>query len=276
MFTKSIFLVFFTISASSSLYLECTYSMRTHWTVPNIYTCTARIIAVGDPRIVTDVSRNHLAGRNNSDVRGLSFRNQGITELPTNIAEFFPNVEAIDTTNTLERITREDLEVFPRLRELHLNNNNVRIIETNLFAGNPNMSAISFISNPVAHVAHGVFDNLTQLTQLRFDAVACHSQAAVNRAGVLNLIGRLAVMCPPTFDMNFEMIEERLLNGLNFKTTVDEQISVRINPITYSLFQVNERLAEVERQLNSLKKEVQNLTLVKDFLKANQGQVVRI
>jgi Leucine rich repeat len=261
------------ILTTTALYLDCTYSMRSHWTVPNIYTCTARPIFVGDPHNVTDVSQNHLAGRNNSDVKGLSIRNHNIKVLPRNVDQFFTNIEAIDITNTLEEISREDLAVFPNLKELHLNDNKVQVINSNLFQGNPLMSAISFISNPIRNVAAGVFDDLADLVQLRFDGVACHSQAATNRATVNALIPRISVQCPPTFDMNFEMIEKRLLNGVGIKKVVDEQVSERINPLTWSVFQVNHRLYEIEEKMKQLEKEIQNLSLVKEFLKNNQQKL---
>jgi hypothetical protein len=222
------------------------------------------------------VSRNHLAGRNHSDVRGLSFQNQGIRELPTNVEQFFPNIESIDVTTTLEELSREDLSAFPRLRELHLNNNRVQVINSNLFAGNPEMVSISFISNPVRNVASGVFDHLVNLTQLRFDGVACHNGAGTTRATVLTLLPRIATMCPPTFDMNFEMIEDRLLNGSKFQTKVDAQVSERINPLTFSVFQINQRLTQVEEEIKKLQREISNLTMIKDFLKENQGKMIRI
>lgn len=269
---KTIFIALTLISIASSLYLECTYSVRSFWTVPNIYTCTARIISVGDHRNVTDVSRNHLDGRSNSDVKGLSFRTLESKVLPLNIHEFFPNIESIDAKNTLEELSREELSVFPKLKELLLNDNKVQVINSNLFAGNPNMTSISFIRNPVRNVAAGVFDHLSQLTKLHFDGVTCHSQAAVNRDDVLNLIAKIIVQCPPTFDMNFEMIEERLLNGLMFHKKMDEHVSELINPLTYSVFQVNKRLDEVDEQIKKLEREIQNLTLVKQFLQNQQGK----
>jgi Leucine rich repeat len=207
------------------------------------------VIEVGDIHRVTDVSRNHLAGRDNSDVKGLSITNQDIGFLPFNIHEFFPNLETIDATNAFKEISREALIGFPKLRQLHLNTNKIQIIEPNLFEGNPNMIAISFVNNPVKHVAYNVFTNLTSLHSLRFDFATCHSQAAeLNRANVELLMFRLLVNCPPTFAMT----ENKILSGIEFEKTIDEQIAERVNPLMWTIHEMNDKIKELEERLARL------------------------
>lgn len=190
-----------------------------------------------------------MAGRTNSDVKGLSITNQNIGFLPFNLQEFFPNLETIDATNAFTEINRKALKGLSKLKQLHLNTNRIQIIEPNLFEGNPNMIAISFLNNPVLHVAHNVFKNLPFLHSLRFDLATCHSGLAEqNRAGVELLIFRLFVNCPPTF----EMTEEKLFDGVKFEKSIDEQISERMNPLVWTIHEMSEKIRELEERLLKL------------------------
>lgn len=242
--------------AASSLYLECSYVTRTVWTDSNAYTCNARVINVGDLRSVSDVSRNHLAGKNHYSVNGILFSNQGIRVLPTNIDVFFENIETIQVTISLEEISQDDLSKFPKLKELHLNSNKIQVIDSNLFAGNPLMTSISFISNPIRNVAPEVFDRLSNLINLRFDGVTCHSQAAFNRNDVSKLIAVIAVKCPATFEMNFEIFKARVMNELSSERNSD-----------------NQRFSKLNEEIHNLKLEIQEMSIVKEFLKNNQGRL---
>lgn len=228
------------LTISSGLIIDCDYSIVTNWNIPTIYTCTARVIFVGDSQNVSDVSFNHMDGKDNSDVKGIIFKNQVLNFAPANIESFFPNLESYDlSASIVEELRSEHLRGLSRLKEFRFDKNNLRIIESNLFRENPLLTWISFEDNPVRHVGHRVFDELQLLHTLSFHGHedACTNQSVSdNRTDVDLLLFQLIVNCPPTF----EMTQTRIVNGVQLQTQIDKQITDRLDPITMLLLQIEE------------------------------------
>lgn len=222
------------------------------------YTCEARVIFEGDQRNVTEVSQNHLTGKNNSDVKNLMIRNQVLGLVPRNIGDFFPNLEALDIVNAeITEISRGDFAGLPQLRQLDFFRNNISHLGSNLFEGSPLMEAFSLYYNPVSRVGYDAFKGLDQLTSLHFSVTKCiNERADEDRVSVEELIFMLAVNCPPTL----AMIEADVINGFEFKRTIDLQIADRVNPLTYHVFELEGilnsheiRIAQIEQELIELK-----------------------
>ena len=64
----SIIIFFAFCVAVNSIILDCSYSMQSARRLYNMYTCTGKIIFVGDLKTVSDVSHNHMANQSNSNV----------------------------------------------------------------------------------------------------------------------------------------------------------------------------------------------------------------
>lgn len=205
--------------ASDGIILDCTYSVINFWKINNLYSCSARILFIGDLRTVSDVTQNHLAPKTNSDVTGVAIRAQDIRLLPRNLNEFYPNLESYDfLSSKIQEISREDLKGFPKLKQLHLNDNQITSISPNTFDDNPLLIAVSFINNPILYVAHNVFDNLLNLYELRFDGARCLNQKALTRPAVVAMLFPVLIYCPPTF----EMTEDKILDGTRFHSSMGE------------------------------------------------------
>lgn len=133
------------------------------------------LIFVGDPQIVTDVTQNHLQGRNNNEVRGLWIQGQTMRLAPRHVATFFPNLEAIFFhSNGLEELSPEDFSGLRNLRELQINN------------------------NPLRYAENGAFRNLNHLSVLHFNRATCINAVSGGKTQVDNLIFRLLTSCPPS------------------------------------------------------------------------------
>lgn len=222
------------------------------------YFCLGTLVFEGDPRVITEVSQNHVEGRNDSHVTSVMINNQFVAQLPRNFGEFFPNLEGLAVIYSyLEEISREDLVNLPRLRQLDLFANNVRSLDSDLLRGNPFLEAFSVYYNPVRRVGLTTFDNLPHLTSLHFSETGCiNERADENRLDVENLIFHLAVNCPPTF----QMIEKDFLAGAKFQRTIDLQIADRINPLAYQVYLMDKILHEHEERIVELEREVQELS----------------
>lgn len=215
------------LGSSTGVILQCNYTLS-----GSAYPCQAQVIFVGDSRAVTEVSHNHLAGKNNSDVTQLHIINQVVGFIPNNVSEFFPNLDYFDVFNTaVAEITRDSLKGLHRLRIFYADWNRIKSIGSDLFADNLELQEISFYSNPIKHVAHRVFDHLTQLKHLNFAHTACINSDASGRTATVQLILKLPISCPPTFEMietqivNGEMLEEKFIVARN---ETDQQIRVLI------------------------------------------------
>lgn len=175
------------------------------------YTCTARIISVGDPRIVTDVIGTHLAGYNYLNVSGMLIENQVLSLAPLNIPTFLPNIELYRILNAqTEEIQPRDIAGFKRLRFYMVNTSQSLIsVPPNMFANHPQLEGIAVNQNRMQHVAYNVFDNLNQLHSLWIGSTCIDYGVNRNRASILTNLFNIYRSCPPTLQMLNEQLNRR-------------------------------------------------------------------
>lgn len=225
--------------SSAALFLQCTYTVS-----ETDYICTGQVIFVGDRRIISEVSFNHLIGRNDSDVTQLYINNQTVGFIPLNVNLFFPYLERFDMENsTVAELTKDSLKGLHRLKAFRILINQIESIHGDFFIDNSELNWITFSSNPIKHIAHRVFDHLTQLTQLYFQTTTCiNNSFSTNRADTELLIFRLLVNCPP----RFEMIETQIIEGDKLEDKTNSQIHEQINPLTEEIKVLRQRLDRLE------------------------------
>lgn len=150
------------VSIVDGIMFNCNYAIRTQWNVNDIYSCEAQVLFLGHECNLIEVSRNHMAGMNNSDVKLLAISSQlDVTFYPRNVYQFFPNLEAIYIYDTaIEEMTEEDLQGMQSLKQFQLVQANVVAIRNDWFIGAPNLVSIQIHSQPLQHIAPRVFDHL--------------------------------------------------------------------------------------------------------------------
>jgi hypothetical protein len=98
----------------------------------------------------------------------------------------------------VEEISYIDLEDLPMLRQSNIHTNRIQTIPADLFWFNPRIQHLNFNSNSITSFAAGVFDFRYDLVSLAVMPTTCISADIVNnRAGVINLVTRLNIECPP-------------------------------------------------------------------------------
>jgi hypothetical protein len=234
---------FVLIAPSAALILDCSYSVLNMWRMMNLYTCTGRILLLGDREVITDVTQNHMAGLNDSHVQSLSIQDPSLGFIPLGIGEFFVNLESLDMySSNVEVILHEHLQGLRNLKQLRFNDNRVRIIDSNLFIDNPLMFAISFTNNPIRHVGANVFDATPGLTSLKFDGSACLNKGVEDsRKNVTDLIYELFVYCPPSFNQ----VEDKILTGYQFQ----RQLEASLDPVLLALAEAEARVTNLEARI---------------------------
>lgn len=207
---------------------------------------------MNDPRTVIEVSGNHAVNRNHSEVLQVSIRDKNVKIVPRHLGAFFPNLESFDMfTSGVETVSKVDFAGLPNLKQLHFNNNQIKLLENDLFVGNPNMKWISFINNPLTNVGHNVFENLDDLTSLRFDGVTCHNAGPNNDpVGSKALIDKIFANCPPTLDMTFEKIKEKILKETE-RLDKGKAIQIDFSPKNENFEESENEMFEIKRMLNN-------------------------
>lgn len=96
----------------------------------------------------------------------------------------------------LEAVRQSDLKVFPRLRVLYLDSNDIQTLEKDLLALNPRLEFVNFSNNRITHVDVTVFRGLNVLKTLWFEYNNCYSAKAINnRAETLALVKAIRDSC---------------------------------------------------------------------------------
>ncbi|KAG5668044.1 hypothetical protein PVAND_016001 [Polypedilum vanderplanki] len=136
--------------------------------------------------------------QNISDVKfsTLITYNNTINFIPTNLHEFFPNLSllAIVKSNLLE-IWQKDLKNFPDLQGIWLPFNKIEVIEWHLFDYNPKLSQIILTENRIKIISSDAFNELKNLEHLDLLANVCINKFAASKEDVKKIIENLEAFC---------------------------------------------------------------------------------
>lgn len=116
---------------------------------------------------------------NSTSINSLITYNNTIHYIPRGIADFFKNLKLLAILNSnLKEIRQIDLKGFPDLRGLWLPYNEIEVIEWHLFDFNPKLTEIILMENRIKIIISNAFDAVTQLGQLDLLRNVCADEAA--------------------------------------------------------------------------------------------------
>ncbi|KAG5668390.1 hypothetical protein PVAND_016330 [Polypedilum vanderplanki] len=213
----------FLIPLVSSIEITCNFLYDNWMTIGRTYQC----IFINDPLItslntvITAVKGIHKFTMNNDNVQVLElYSYQKINYIPHGLNQIFHNIIAIKANyGRINEINKKDLEQFPKLKYLVLNENDIEYLEKDLFKFNKDLQYINFENNKINPIFPTVFDNLQQLQELHLQGNDCIKKNKFDRFGVLELIKEVKEKClPPNLneiinneqDTNIEIIQNQL------------------------------------------------------------------
>lgn len=245
--------------ASSTIILDCTYSMRTWAIVGSVYQCSPRIIQLDQTRNVVGVSQNHLTGKRNQDVEAIFIDRQPIDLIPKDIELFFGNIETlIIWWSPIKSVTKDDLKPFPKLKVIEIQMCQIGVISGDIFKYSPELQFVNFQKNEITNVGPGVLEPCPKLIIAHFNSNLCIDNGARNSTAVATIARELAFKCPPTVDM----IEEIILEGEIFRKAVNTQIQPDITTLNNNQAAVTERMLQLEKENKKDKERIENLEKV--------------
>lgn len=109
-----------------------------------------------------------------SNVEMLLIDDQKMKLLPSNLNISFPNLKGlIIDSSTLISITREDLKQFPNLKFVMIGNNNIELLNDNLFEDNEAIEWLAFINNFTKRIGSDILNPLKNLKFANFQRNTC-------------------------------------------------------------------------------------------------------
>lgn len=180
--------------------------------IPESYTCNAVISEICDTsQELVGVSKTHRNGKVNEDVKILSILPvNSISELPTRLGKFFPNLFVLHATQIgLTKLTSNVLR-FPQLRFANFNDNKIKTLDGDLFNYTPNLESFEFANNGMEHVAYGILANMFKLRIVFFSKNCGDFQEYIQdnhpSSKIQEFIDKLKTVCPPADEMDKRML----------------------------------------------------------------------
>ncbi|KAL7011916.1 hypothetical protein ACKWTF_014511 [Chironomus riparius] len=266
-------------ASSQSVSFNCQYVTGEWGTLTNIYYCNA-VNALNatslDEVKVNSISGMHSAGYDSDNVEYLNVYNKGkMSFFPNGLNKFFKNLKGVCVGKMgLQEIHQSDLKDFPELVDLRLYDNQLEIIEEDLFKFNPKLDSIFLNSNKISQIDPNVFDNLPKLSSLYLDSNACISFNAINsESQVQMIIKKVKLQCTNANNSNLTQkvknleIESKTLNSTklnenlqNSKFSNSFQNNLQDLKATVRTISTDEHFIDLKTEITTLKKDA-------DFIK---------
>ncbi|KAG5676472.1 hypothetical protein PVAND_006304 [Polypedilum vanderplanki] len=186
-----------------------------------------------------------------------------IKYFPRNLSKFFPNVFCIFLEKALLEIHKEDLEQFPNITCLYLSNNEIRVLEKDVFIYNTKLEILFLSDNKIYYVDSNVFSHLKNLKNLGFSNNICHSKTIEeNKTGVVELTNNIRTFCSNKEVAN---MYEKFLES-NFYQKVPKNYDFQKD--YYLVIQISNMLIDAKQPNNS---ELE--TLIQKFQLKNEHRI---
>lgn len=160
----------------------CHYDVDTEWAViEDVYFCdlTNSLNISNSNAVITSMKGTHFDNHSNADVVGFRAYEKTLHFLPKGLEKYF-NVEKFEFlafwTTGMKEIHQEDLALFTNIKYFSLYDNDVEVIESNLFKFNPNIKYIGLGQNKIKFIDENVFRSMQNLHTVYLDGNVCISK----------------------------------------------------------------------------------------------------
>jgi hypothetical protein len=198
-----IFAAIFLSSQVSAITFDCRFLNHSFLVIGSAYACEARLFKIFENRALTEVTGQHLSGRNDSNVQVIiTLPYLGCNDLyyiPQNVTDFFPNLIGLDFMScNIQTLNSNDLIGYPRLRFFDLMANRVARIPGDFFESTADLQFIGLDNNRISQVGHYLLDHLADLERALFYGNVCVNFDANMKETVPWLIAMLRNQCSYT------------------------------------------------------------------------------
>lgn len=183
---------------ANSIIANCEYNSGSWIYAGSVYYCYIQGIKVDTPENwITKVRGSHDSGKTNNDVNAVWIEySPDCLYVPKGFEKFFRNIKSLGLTDTgLLAITPKDLQPFPELIELQLQNNKLTALGTGLFDFNAKLINLYFEGNQIRSIAVDLLDPIPNLKHATFNENICINMSAETPEEVKALKKELKSKC---------------------------------------------------------------------------------
>jgi hypothetical protein len=222
-----------------------------------IYRCVVQNdlnIISPEAAVVESVTGYHQGIKDNDQVIGFHSNKKNVQFIPKNLDKFFKNIKNIDIVyGRVKEIHQSDLKPFPKLVYCGFMDNDIEVIENDLFDFNPDLELVSFWNNQILIIGSAVFDKIPKLKWLYLDSNRCINMRSEGVPSLTKYIIRQAkYKCkdPETssnnknYDVDFENLE---------------MVQAEINGLKENISSINKNIARLEENSAQLKAEMMKI-----------------
>jgi hypothetical protein len=226
-----LFLIFsYFIFSGDALNIDCGSFYNNHdWNIlGTLYACGVRSsqIISNDPYL-TGFTGTHTSGNSNANVKEIAFYNNchHIKSVLKNIHEVFPNFIAISFTNCgISKLIGDELNEYRNLQAFWLHGTNLERVPGNLFAFNPNLKLVSFISNKITRIGANLLEPIqNSLVLVYLSNNICVNLDAHTPATISSLINHIRIYCADyetlSEDQNEELTSDEKIHNLKMENS---------------------------------------------------------
>jgi hypothetical protein len=178
--------------------VHCDYRYHNWAIIDRVYQCNVTSIEIiSENQTITKLIGSHEKGKHVTDVLGLYIFGKKCFYFPENVHKFLTNLEGIVIGFAgLKKITNKDLRKAPKLQILMLPNNEIEVLEKDLFEFNPHLKAFVVNHNKIKHIEPGLF-SIKILSKIFLYKNTCIDSVAVSKEQKQELEAAVLEFCPP-------------------------------------------------------------------------------
>lgn len=242
--------------STHAVHFECKFEIGEWFVLGAVYNCEPKVTSSASGTNLESVSGVHLEGKNNFDVKTLDVRSQKLSNIPFNLADYFPNLEGIQWHNSnLQFISSLDINRFPNLKVFSSHSNPLVVLDGDLFLSTPKIQWLSFYNNTIESVGYNLISSLYSLSHANFQNNVCINRVMTHPAMMGELIQELKEKCPSQTDP----VECELRCSLNEEV---DKVYQRLDDQYERIYELNQEIESNEKRIEELERIVRDLSAI--------------
>lgn len=161
------------------------------------YTCSVSNLTVTEPnKLVEAITGSHEDRKTNNDVVKVNIDKQICLFFPSGFEYFFPNIEGLRVAQSgLISLKQPDISPFLLLRNCDMFNNQLKVLDSNVFEKNLNLEYLYFGDNQLSVIGFNILKPLNKLHKAVFQGNQCIGKNADTSSELVKLQKSINQMC---------------------------------------------------------------------------------